>query len=268
MNLLSAFQYGFMIRALIAGCVVGVIAPLIGMFLVTRKYAFMADTLGHVSLAGIAIGALLGTSPVLAAVVCSVLAALCVERLRATGRVMGDAGLSLFLSGGLAVASVLISLGGISGIGLQSLLFGSIATVTPLDVWVILALGLAVTIVVVLLYRPFFSVSYDEELASASGLPVEKLNAVLVVLAAIVVSVGLRIVGTLLISALIVIPVLSAMQLKRGFLRTLIIACCLSVFSVCVGLLLSFHAGIASGGSIVIVNVGLFLLCALFGRKN
>jgi zinc transport system permease protein len=268
MDLLSAFQYGFMLRAMAAGLMVAVIAPLIGMFLVTRKYSFMADTLAHVSLAGIAVGFLLHAQPVLAAAVAAVLAAFAVEWLRQEGKVMGDAGLSLFLSGGLAIASVLLSLGGISGFSLQAVLFGSITTVTPSDLGYILVLGIVVVAVVAVFYLSLFAMSYDEELAIAAGLPVRRLNFLVVTLAAVTVALALRVVGTLLVSALMVIPVLSAMQFKRGFRTTLLLSVAVSVAAVVAGLSASYSLGIASGGSIVLSALILFVVCAVAGRRR
>ena len=254
------FQYDFMVRALVAGIVVGTIAPLIGVFLVVRRYSLMSDTLAHVSLAGIAVSALLNTPPVITAVVTTLLASLGIEKLRQTRRLFGEAVLALFLTSSLAFAVVIFSaLRGLNG-NLLSYLFGSITTVSPNDVWVIGVLGVVVVVLMLYFYQRLFAVAYDEDVAQAQGLPVQRLNLLLVMLAAITVSLAMRIVGVLLIGALMVIPVMGAMQYQLSFRRTTVLAILFSLVSVLMGLMLSFTLNLASGGTIVLVALGLFLL--------
>lgn len=266
MPLLSIFQYGFMLRAIGVGCVVGVIAPMIGMFLVTRRYSFMADTLAHVSLAGVAGGMLLGIHPVLSAMAAALVAAFSVETLRSTRRLVGETALSIFLSGGLGLSSVLLGLQRGGSVSLGSVLFGSISTVTPSDVWLACGLGAAVFLAVILAYQGLFAVAHDEEMAIAAGLPVRFLNLLLVTLAAVTVSVTMRIVGVLLVGALMVIPVAAALQLKLGFFKTLLASVAFSLIAVLVGLTLSFQLGLASGGMIVLSALAVFVGCAAVGR--
>lgn len=267
MQLLHIFEYGFMVRAMIAGVIVAVIAPMIGMFLVTRRYSFMADTLAHVALAGVAVGALTGTQPILTALVASLATAIGVELLRSRRNMSGETTLSLFLSGGLAVSSVLLGLGRGSAVNLQSVLFGSIATVTETDVWIIATLGVVVLCVTAVFYRGLFALAHDEELARARGLPVTFLNLLLVSMAAVTVSLCIRIVGVLLVSALMVIPVIAAMQWRRGFSATFVIAVLCSLFSVITGLMLSYQLGLPSGGTIVLTALGVFAVSSLIGRR-
>jgi zinc transport system permease protein len=199
--------------------------------------------------------------------------ALAVEKLRHSGRVLGESGLALFLSGGMALAAVLLSMSKGINLNLGSVLFGSIATVTTTDVQLILILGLGVLTIIALLYRQLFCISLDEELAITSGLPVEQLNQVLVVLAAVIVSLSMRIVGVLLVGALMVIPVIAAMQWRRSFLQTLLLSVANSLFSVVAGLVTSYHLGWASGGTIVLIAICIFLMSmlgrtTLFALKN
>ena len=257
------FDYDFMIRAFLAGSITAVIAPLIGIFLVVRRYSYMADTLAHVSLAGIAVGYLLGFQPILASLVASVAAAFSIEGLRASKRLFGETALSLFLSGGLALAAVLLSVRSNTNFNLESLLFGSITTVSLNDVWMIAGLAVVVLLVIVLLFKELFAVSFDEELAAASGIRVRLINNLLVMLAAMTVSLALRTVGVLLVGALMVIPVVAALQWQRGFIQTMILAVCFALFSVITGITISFYAGIASGGTIVLLTIAIFLLSAL-----
>lgn len=265
--MLEMFQYAFMVRAMIAGLAVAVVAPTVGIFLVTRRYSFMADTLSHVSLAGVAAAFLLGMQPIVTALAASICTALTVEKLRHSGRVLGESGLALFLSGGMALAAVLLSMSRGINLNLGSVLFGSIATVTTTDVQLILVLGLGVLTIVALLYRQLFCISLDEELAITSGLPVEQLNQVLVVLAAVIVSLSMRIVGVLLVGALMVIPVIAAMQWRRSFLQTLLLSVANSLFSVVAGLIASYHLSWASGGTIVLIAICIFLM-SMLGRTT
>jgi len=267
----AMFQYDFMVRALIAGVVVGAIAPVIGIFLVVRRYSLMSDTLAHVSLAGIAVSALLKTPPVITAVVTTLLASLGIEKLRQSRRLFGEAVLALFLTSSLALAVVIFSaLRGLNG-NLLSYLFGSITTVSPGDVWVIGGLGLVVMVLMVVFYRRLFAVAYDEDVAQAQGLPVQRLSLLLVMLAAVTVSLAMRIVGVLLIGALMVIPVMAAMQYQLSFRGTTFLAVAFSLLAVFFGLVLSFALNLASGGTIVLMALALFLVSLAWrslGRKG
>lgn len=261
--MLHILSYDFMIRAFIAGTITAVIAPLIGIFLVTRRYSYMADTLAHVSLAGIAVGYLLGFQPILASLVASVVAALSIESLRASKKLFGETALSLFLSGGLALAAVLLSVRHSANLNLESLLFGSITTVSANDIWMIAGLSFFVLLIIVLLFKELFAVSFDEELAAASGIPVRLINNLLVILAAMTVSLALRTVGVLLVGALMVIPVVAALQWQRGFGQTMMLSVFFALFSVIAGITISFYVGIASGGTIVLLTIGIFLVSAI-----
>lgn len=260
--MLEIFGYDFMIRAFQAGLITAVVAPSIGMFLVMRRYSFMADTLAHVSLAGVAVAALTGTQPIFTAMALSVGAAACTEALRRNGRVLGESALSLFLSGGLALSAVLLSVSR-SGANLSAILFGSITTVTSTDLVIVASLGAVVMIVIAALFKELFATSFDEDLALVSGLPARALNLTLLVLAAVTVSTSMRIVGVLMVGALMVIPVIAAMQWQRGFRQTWAIAVLISILSVIGGLTISFYVGLASGGTIVLVSIGFFFIGAL-----
>lgn len=266
--MLEIFQYDFMVRAFEAGIAIGIIAPLIGMFLVVRRYSLMADTLAHVSFAGVAIGLLLQINPIISAIGLSVLASFGIESLHNRRRIFGESVLALFLSGSLAVAVVIISLAKGFNSNLFSYLFGSISTVSVSDLWVTLALAIAVFLAVVLLYKELFFASFDAELAEANGLPVKVLNLTIVMLAAVAVALSIRIVGVLLIGALMVIPVISAMQFGKGFRTTLLLSVGFSLVSVVAGLFASYYFNLASGGAIVLVALGFFLISLFFSQRN
>lgn len=259
----NLFQYAFVVRGFEAGLIMAIIAPLVGMFLVLRRYSLMADTLSHVSLAGIAIGLLLGFNPLLTALCVSGASAVAMETLRTSKRAYGDTALSLFLSGSLALAIVLIGLGHGLTVNLFSYLFGSILTVSAADVRMMLALGALVIACIALCYKQFIYLSFDEEAARVSGLPVQRLNLFFVTIAAISIAIAIPIVGIMLVSALMVIPVVAALQYKKSFTRTLMIAEVISLVGMSLGMVISFYLNLPSGGTIVLVLLAIFILILL-----
>ncbi|MEK7606865.1 MAG: metal ABC transporter permease [Patescibacteria group bacterium] len=261
------FQFDFMIRAFLAGIAVAAVAPVIGTFLVVRRYSLMADTLSHVALLGVALGFLAKINPLISAAALSILAAFGLESLRTGRRISGDAALALFLSGSLAAAVVIISIAHGFNVSLFSFLFGSISTVSPSDLWLIIGFAFFALLSVFVFYKELFLVSLDEDLAEASGLKTKFLNIVLTVLAALVVVVSIKVVGALLIGALMVIPVLTALQWKRGFRGTILLSVLFSLLSAILGIFFSYYLGWASGGTIVLISLFFFLLSAFFGRK-
>jgi len=245
-------QFGFMQRAFTAGAVMAVVCPLIGVFLVPRRLSLIADTLAHVALAGVAVGLLLGSSPILGALVVTVVGALGMERLRSHGRLQGDAALAVFLSGGFALAVVLISLARGFNADLFAILFGSILTVSPSDVWLISGLGAVVVGTILLSYRRLFVITLHEDLARTSGVPVTALNLMLTLLTALTTVVAMRMVGVLLVSAMIVIPTLTGFSLGRSFRRATIVAVVTALAAVLIGLTAAYYLRLAAGGAVVL----------------
>jgi zinc transport system permease protein len=267
MDVLSIFQYGFVVRGLIAGSIVAVIAPLIGIFLVLRRYSLIADTLAHVSLAGVALGALLGVSPIISAVGVTLISSLGIERLRSSRKVYGESALALFLSGSLALAVVLLGLAHGFTANLFNYLFGSIVTVRETDVYFILGLAVVVIAMLIAFYKELVYITFDEEAARVSGIPTKFINILLMLLSALTVSLAIPIVGVLLISSLIVIPVVTALQLRLSFAKTILVAEIISVFSVLAGIILSFYMNVVSGGVIVLLMLMIFLGVLAFRRS-
>lgn len=253
------FQYGFIVRGFQAGFIIAVIAPLIGMFLVLRRYSLIADTLAHVSLAGVAVGLLLKINPLITAIISAVLSSLLIERLRMSKRIYGESALSIFLSGSLALAIVLISIAGGFGTDLFSYLFGSLVTVRQTDVYIIAGLGLVVLAAIIAFYKELMYTTFDEESAKVSGVPTRFINLLLITLAAFTVSIAIPIVGVLLIAALIVIPVVTALQFKLGFLQTILLAEVISIVSVLGGIVTAFYLNISTGGTIVLFTIIFFI---------
>lgn len=265
-SMLEIFQYSFIVRGLEAGLLIGIIAPLIGIFLVLRRYSLIADTLSHVSLAGVAIGLLTGMNPLLTALGAASISSLAIEKLRSSKKIYGETALSIFLSGSLALAVVLIGLAHGFNVDLFSYLFGSIVTVRQSDVYYVLGLSFVILTLLSLFYKELVYISFDEDASRVSGLPVKTLNNLFVLLSAAAIALAIPIVGILLISALLVLPAVTALQLRKSFKTTLIIAEIISVFSIITGIILSFYFNIASGGTIVLVMLAIF--SAIFFSKK
>lgn len=264
---INIFQYSFMVRALIAGGVIAVITPVIGTFLLTKRYSLFADALSHVSLAGVALGFLFGVSPLLAAIAVTVIAAIILEKLRHDQKIPGEAALAMFLSGGLALAVTLISAAHGLNVNILSYLFGSIATVQLTDVVIITVLSTFVLVILASFYKELLYISFDEETATVSGLPVRLFNVVLMVLTAITVTVSMQIIGVLLVGALMVIPVITATQIARSFKQIIGYSIIFSLFSVIVGLVISYYFDLAAGGAIVLLALGVFAVVSVLKSK-
>jgi zinc transport system permease protein len=257
------FELTFMQRALSAGLVVGVFAPLIGTFLVQKRMSLIGDGIGHVAFAGVGAGLFAGIYPVWTALAFAIVGALGIEWLRARRKASGDLALALFFYSGIALGAVLASSRGGLGTSIVGFLFGQPLTVDSSEVVVILLLGTLVVGLVIALQRVLFAVVTDEGWSGIAGLPVRAMNGLLAVLTAIAVVAAMQIVGILLIAALMVLPVATGQLLGRSFRGTLRIAVGVGVGSVVAGLTFSRVWGLAPGGAIVLVAAGVFLLVAL-----
>lgn len=261
--MLEIFQYGFMQRALVAGIMVAIICSAIGTFIVLKRLSMIGDGLAHISLGGIALGLFLNVYPVVAALVFSVLSALGINNLK-KARVYGDLAIAIFFSAGLAVAVVILSISNGLNVDLFSYLFGSILTVSETDLIMILVLGILTLGAVYVFYKELFYITFDEVSAKASGIPVEKLNTLLIVLTAVTVVISLKIVGVLLVSSLLVVPVAASLQFSRSFRDTILLSVVFAIFSVVVGLIASASFNLAAGGAIVMVSVIVFLVVMIY----
>jgi zinc transport system permease protein len=261
-NLWDLFHYGFMQRALIAAAFTGLAAPVVGTYLVQRRLALMGDGLGHVAVTGVALGLLTGTSPTWTAVVVAILGAALIEVIRARGHTNGDVALALLFYGGLAGGVLLTGLGGESASRLQEYLFGSITTISVSDVLVTMLLAAVVILVGLGLAPQLFAVAQDQEFSRVAGLRVGFYNVLVAVLAAVSVTVAMRTVGLLLVSALMVVPVATSQQLTRSFRATILAAMGLGAAASLGGLVLSaylsFHATVAPGPTIVLLSLAGF----------
>ncbi|MFV0464377.1 MAG: metal ABC transporter permease [Nostocoides sp.] len=260
-------SYGFMREALMGALLVGIAAPLVGTFLVQRRMSLIGDGMGHVALAGVALGVLTGTAPIITALVLTVIGAVAIELIRAKGRTSGDLAIAVMFYGGLALGVVLIAKSSTSNPAtLTYYLFGSILTTTSSDLWIFAGLTVAVVLVTTMLRKRLFAVANDEEYARASGLPVLALNLTLAVLTAVVVVVSMRVVGLLLISALMILPNASAQVLAHSFTSSVRLAVVFGVLSSLLGVTGSYYAGTPSGGTIVLVAIAIFILATITHR--
>jgi zinc transport system permease protein len=251
----------FMQLALAAGAVVGVLAPAVGFFLVQRGQSLSGDGIGHVAFAGVAAGILLDVAPVATALAAAVLGAIAVELLRSRGGTAADQALALVFYTGIALGVVLVSAAGALNANLFQYLFGSILTVTRSDLAVIAGLGAVGLTTVALLYRPFAAVVIDEEGARVAGVPIGSLNIALGALVAVTVALSMRVVGILLVAALMVLPVSAASRIAWSMRSALVLSTLIGLASALGGLTISYYADLPPGGTIVLVAAGCYLGC-------
>jgi zinc transport system permease protein len=260
------FELGFMQRALVASLAVGIFAPMIGTFVVQKRMSLIGDGIGHLAFAGVGAGLLLGVWPVWGALLVAVVGALGLEWLRARRAASGDLALALFFYSGIAAGVVLANLGGGLDANLLVYLFGQPLTVSDSEIGVIVALGTAIVLSMLVVRRVLFAVVTDEEWSRVAGLPVGFVNGLLAVLIAVSVVAAVRIVGILLIAALMVLPVASGQLLARSFAGTLRWSVAVGVVSVVAGLAAARIWGLAPSGLIVLVAAGIFAVLALVKR--
>lgn len=256
------FDRGYMQLALVAGVMVGATAPLIGVFIVQKGMSLMGDGIGHVAVAGVGASLLMGTSPTWTALVVAVAAALLIEFLRSRGNATGDLALALVFYGGIAAGVVLASRSA-TNTNLQPYLFGSILTATAEDVWTIVGLALGIVFAMAFVGRALLAVVLDEDSARVAGIPARSLNAVLAVLTAVTVVAAMRIVGVLLVAALMVLPVATSRLLARSFRTTVRLAVACGVVSAVLGLVAARQWALAAGGAIVLVATALFAIASI-----
>jgi len=260
------FSFDFMQRAFIAGIITAVLASAMGVFVVLKRMSLVGDSLSHAALSGVAAGMLFGFYPFYGALVFSALAALFIEVIRKAFDKYAEVALAVVMSGGMGLAVVLISLGHSFNADLFSYLFGSLVAVSPSDVWVISGVGIFIIVSLAVLSRELFSITFDEESARLSGIPAGTINTYFTLLTALAVALSVRVVGTLLVSALMVIPAAVSLQTARSFRATFVIAIAVAVFSVISGLYISFIFDLAPGGIIVLIAAA--ILIAVIAAKR
>jgi zinc transport system permease protein len=259
---MSILDSEFMRLAFATGAIVGVLAPAVGFFLVERRMSLIGDGIGHVAFAGVAAGFLLGISPVLTALIAAVVGATAIEWLRAHRKATGDQALALVFYTGIAAGIVIISAAGSLDVGLFAYLFGSILTVTSGDLALVAALGSVALATIALLYPALAAAVLDEEGARVAGVPIGLLNVLLAVLTALTIALSMRIVGILLIAALMVLPVIAAARVAWSMKSTMLLSTAIGLGSVLTGLTVAYYADMPPGGTIVLAAAGAFLVAS------
>ena len=257
---LELLAFDFAQRALVAGVVIAAVCSVIGALIVLRRMAMIGDGLAHIAFGGIAFGIFTNFVPIWSALVFTILGAIGITKVQESARLPGDAALAIFFSLGLSIGVILTSLSHGFNANLFSFLFGSILLTSLSDLLIVTSIAGFVIITVLLFYKEFFALIFDEESARVSGLPTRKLNYLLSVLTGITVIASIRIVGILLVSSLLVIPAVTAMQLSKGFNETIYLSILFSVIAVTVGLNLALITNISPSGVIALTSTATFFV--------
>ncbi|HHW38624.1 MAG TPA: metal ABC transporter permease [Bacillales bacterium] len=270
----NLFQYEFLQNAFLTGIMIGLIAPLIGVFIVVRRLSLIADALSHITLAGIAASMLIekkiasvqGLNPMYMGMLFSVFGALFIEKLRKVYKHYEELAIPIILSGGVGLSVVFISLANGFNTDLFSFLFGSVTAVSRLDVWTILAVTIVVVLAIYLFFKELFVLSFDEEHAAVSGVNAKSIHFIFIIMVALVIAASMRIVGVLLVSSLMTLPVAASIRIARGFKQTLIFSIIFGELAVVGGLIAAYYLDIAPGGTIVIFSI-LILITAIYWKR-
>lgn len=264
--LLEMLSFPFMTRALIAGSLIALSAALLGVTLVLKRYSMIGDGLSHVGFGAMAVAALLNVAPLVVAIPVVVIAAFILLRFQNQAKLRGDTAIAVISTGFLAVGVILIHFSKGGNIDLMNYMFGSILALREIDVWTGIVLSVIVTAAFILLYNRIFAITFDETFAKATGIRTGFYNTVLAILTAITIVLGMRLMGALLISGLIIFPAITAMNLFRSFKKVVVTSGIVAVVSVVSGLIVSYFFGIPTGAGIVCINVTLLILSALISR--
>jgi zinc transport system permease protein len=270
----AIFQYEFLQNAVFTGLLIGIVAPLLGVFIVVRRLSLIADALSHVTLAGIAASLLLekrligffGLNPLYMGMAFSVAGSLLIEKLRSVYKHYQELAIPIILSSGIGLSVIFISLADGFNTDLFSYLFGSVSAVSRSDLWTVLGITLVVLVTIFLLYKELFLLSFDEEHAVASGIKAKTIHFIFIVLVALVIAASMRIVGILLVSSLMTLPVAASIRIAKGFKQTIAFSVLFGELSVIIGLILSYYLDLAPGGTIVMLAV-LILIMAIVWKK-
>lgn len=267
MESLDILYSDFFQRAILGGILIGITAPLMGIFLVLRRLSMIGDTLAHVSIAGVALGFIINVYPIAVGLIFALLAAFAIEKLRKAYKTYAELSIAIIMSGGVALANFLFSQGTGFNINVISYLFGSIYTLDSLDIKVVAGVTVVVLVVIFFLFKEFFLLSFDEDAAGVNGLPTRYLNILLTVMTALVISVSIKIVGALLISALLTIPVACSLIVSRGFKHSVLLSILFSEAAVILGLLIAGVYNYAPGATIVLTLI-CFLIITLIAKRG
>lgn len=260
----EALQYAFIQRAIITGSFMALGCSFLGVFLVLRRFSLIGDGLAHVSFATVAIGLLFSVQPMVVSIPLVGLASLVILKLNEKAKVYGDAAIGLVSSFGIALGVIIASTAGGFNVDLFSYLFGNILSVSRFETWMTAVISIMVALVITLFYHDLFAITFDEEYAQVSGIKVKTVNKILILLTSLIVVLGIKIVGTMLVSSLIILPAISALQIVRSFRSTIVLAGVFAIASVVIGIFASYIVNLPSGATIVMINfiffIGTFIL--------
>ncbi len=270
----AIFNYEFLQNAFFSGLIIGIIAPLLGVFIVVRRLSLIADALSHVTLAGLAgslylsqsIAAFALLNPIYLGILASVSGSILIERLRSLYKHYEELAIPIIMSAGIGLSAIFISLAKGFQTDLMSYLFGSVSAVSRQDLYVVIAIALVVVLFLYFFFKELFVLSFDEEYAKASGLPAKWIHLLFMVVVALVIAASMRIVGILLVSSLMTLPVAAAMRMAKGFKGAIIYSIVFGELAVLVGLVSAYYLDLAPGGTIVVTSI-LILLIVIFGKK-
>jgi len=264
---MELLNYGLMQRALLAGLAIGIICPLMGIFLVLRRLAMIGDALAHVSMAGIALGLIFNINPTIAAIISTLSSSLLVDFLRKNYDKYAEIAIAIIMSGGLGVGIIIISLGGSDTANIMSYLFGSIIAITPLDLIIILSLSLIILVSLLFIFNKLFFIAFDEEAARLSGIPVNRINIFFLLLTGLTIAISIKVTGVLLVSALMTIPVATSLQIAKSFKQATILSVIFALISIFLGLTSSFYLDWPPGGTIIVNSLIILILTILIRKK-
>lgn len=270
----AILNYEFLQNAFFSGLIIGIIAPLLGVFIVVRRLSLIADALSHVTLAGIAgslylsqsVPALALLNPIYLGIVASVSGSILIERLRSLYKHYEELAIPIIMSGGIGLSAIFISMAQGFSQDLMSYLFGSVSAVSRQDLYVVIGIALIVVLFLFFMFKELFLLSFDDEFAKASGIPAKWVHLAFMVVTALVIAASMRIVGILLVSSLMTLPVAAAMRVAKGFKQAIIYAIVFGELAVIIGLISAFYLNLAPGGTIVVTSI-IILLAVIFGKK-
>lgn len=256
--IIESLGYNFIIKALIVGSLIAICCSVLGIFLVLKKYSLIGDGLAHVSFATAAISLLLSASPIILSIPLVILSSFLILKLNEKADIHGDAAIGLVSSFAIAVGVLISSIAKGFNVDLFSYLFGSILSISDADVYISIALSAVVILMVLVNYNTLFAITYDEEFAAASGIKVKKMNYLIAVLTSCTIVIGIRVVGTMLISSLIIFPTVTVLQVSKSFKGSILLSALVSVFCVITGIFVSYVLNLPTGAVIVLLNAFCF----------
>ncbi len=268
MDLINFLSYGFIQRALIAGCFIAILCSTLGVFLVLRRFSLIGDGLAHVTFGSIALGLALHLSPIYVSIPVVMLCSLLILKLTERARLYGDAAIGIVSSVGIAGGTILASIGGGFNVDLFSYLFGNILAVSTTEVIISIALSAAVLVTISVFYHELFSVTFDEEFARTTGVNTERINTIFILATALTIVLATRVVGILLVSSLLILPAVTSLQIARGFKPAVIVSTVIGLIAVGAGIIISFTLNLPTGATIVMLNFIFFVVAFMYRRQR